>query len=83
MDTIARLAADPGSSAALATLIAMEVVLGVDTLVFIAPLSNRVEASRRALARSLGLGLALIFRLAMLACAAAVVHLTGPVTTVF
>jgi predicted tellurium resistance membrane protein TerC len=83
MDTIARLAADPASWAALATLIAMEVVLGVDNLVFIALLSNRVEASRRTLARSLGLGLALVFRLAMLASAAAIVHLTGPVTTVF
>ena len=83
MDTIARLAVDPASWAALATLIAMEVVLGVDNLVFIALLSNRVEKSRRALARSLGLGLALIFRLAMLAAAAAIVHLTGPVITLF
>src|SRR5271165_970341 len=61
----------------------MEVVLGVDNLVFIALLSNRVEKSRRAFARSLGLGLALVFRLAMLASAAAIVHLTGPITTVF
>jgi predicted tellurium resistance membrane protein TerC len=83
MDTIARLAADPAAWAALATLIAMEVVLGVDNLVFIALLSNRVEESRRALARSLGLSLALIFRLAMLGSAAALVRLTGPLTTVF
>ena len=83
MDTIARLAVDPAAWAALATLIAMEVVLGVDNLVFIALLSNRVERSRRALARSLGLGLALVFRLAMLASAAAIVHLTGPVITLF
>ena len=47
MDTIARLAADPASWAALATLIAMEVVLGVDNLVFIALLSNRVAAGDR------------------------------------
>ena len=83
MDTIARLAADPAAWAALATLIAMEVVLGVDNLVFIALLSNRVEESRRVLARSLGLSLALIFRLAMLGSAAALVRLTGPLTTVF
>jgi predicted tellurium resistance membrane protein TerC len=83
MDTVTRLAADPAAWAALATLIAMEVVLGVDNLVFIALLSNRVEERRRALARSLGLGLALVFRLAMLASAAAIVQLTGPVTTVF
>jgi len=83
MDTIARLAADPAAWAALATLNAMEVVLGVDNLVFIALLSNRVEESRRALARSLGLSLALIFRLAMLASAAAIVRLNGPLATVF
>ncbi len=83
MDTIARLAVDPAAWAGLATLFAMEVVLGVDNLVFIALLSNRVEESRRALARSLGLSLALIFRLAMLGSAAALVRLTGPLTTVF
>jgi predicted tellurium resistance membrane protein TerC len=83
VDTIARLAVDPASWAALATLIAMEVVLGVDNLVFIALLSNRVEESRRALARSLGLSLALIFRLAMLGSAAALVRLNGPLTTIF
>jgi predicted tellurium resistance membrane protein TerC len=83
METIARLAVDPAAWAALATLIVMEVVLGVDNLVFIALLSNRVEESRRALARGLGLALALIFRLAMLASAAAIVRVTGPLTTVF
>src|SRR5208337_1996696 len=83
METVSRLVADPAAWAALATLIAMEVVLGVDNLVFIALLSNRVEESRRALARSLGLSLALIFRLAMLASAAAIVRLNGPLATVF
>ena len=83
MDTVIRLAADPAAWAALATLIAMEVVLGIDNLVFIALLSNRVEPSRRALARSLGLSLALVFRLALLASAAAIVRLTAPLTTVF
>ena len=48
MDDVTRLLADPAAWAALATLIAMEVVLGVDNLVFIALLSNRVEESRRA-----------------------------------
>ena len=81
MDTVTRLAADPAAWAALATLIAMEVVLGVDNLVFIALLSSRVEASRRALARSLGLSMALAFRLGLLASAAAVVGLTAPLAT--
>ncbi len=83
MDTIARLAADPSAWAALATLIAMEVVLGVDNLVFIAILANRVDQSRRALARILGLSLALAFRLGLLAFAAEIVHLKEPLTAVF
>jgi predicted tellurium resistance membrane protein TerC len=82
MDTVIRLAFDPAAWAALATLTAMEVVLGVDNLVFIALLSSRVEPKRRALARSLGLSMALVFRLGLLASAAAVVRLTAPLATV-
>ena len=83
MEDVTRLAVDPAAWAALATLIAMEVVLGIDNLVFIALLSNRVDQSRRTLARRLGLSLALVFRLAFLASAAAVVQLTTPLATLF
>lgn len=83
MDMIARLASDPANWAALATLIAMEVVLGVDNLVFIALLSNRIVERKRVLARSLGLALALIFRLLLLASASWLVHLTEPLVTLF
>jgi predicted tellurium resistance membrane protein TerC len=83
MDIFLQLAADPGAWAALATLIAMEVVLGIDNLVFIALLSNRINEPRRGLARKLGLSLALVFRLALLASASWVVRLTAPVATVF
>jgi predicted tellurium resistance membrane protein TerC len=83
MDTVTRLVADPATWAALATLIAMEVVLGIDNLVFIALLSGRVEERRRAFARNLGLSLALVFRLAILASAAAIIHVTSPLATVF
>ena len=83
MDTLTRLVADPDAWGALATLIAMEVVLGVDNLVFIALLSNRVEPGRRMLARGLGLSVALVLRLALLASAVAIVHLTEPLATVF
>ena len=55
--------------AALATLVAMKVVLGLDNLVFIALLSNRIDDQRRGPARGLGLSLALLFRLALLASA--------------
>jgi predicted tellurium resistance membrane protein TerC len=83
MDAFLRLAEDPNAWAALATLIAMEVVLGLDNLVFIALLSTRIDERRRGLARKLGLSLALVFRLALLASAAWVVHLTTPLATVF
>ena len=83
MDIFLRLAADPGAWAALATLIAMEVVLGLDNLVFIAILSNRIDERRRGLGRSLGLSLALVFRLALLASASWAVRLTAPLAMVF
>jgi hypothetical protein len=84
MDTSLGLAAGPSAWAALATLIAMEVVLGLDNLVFIALPSNRIdEARRRGSARRLGLSLALVFRLALLAAASWAARLTGPLATVF
>jgi predicted tellurium resistance membrane protein TerC len=82
MDDLLRLAEDPNAWAALATLIAMEVVLGLDNLVFIALLTNRVDERRRDLARKLGLSLALVFRLALLASASWLVRLTVPLGTV-
>ena len=81
METIARLASDPSAWAALATLVAMEVVLGIDNLVFIALLSNRIAGNRRTFARTLGLVLALVFRLALLASATWVAHLKDPIFT--
>jgi predicted tellurium resistance membrane protein TerC len=82
MDELLRLAEDPDAWAALATLIAMEVVLGLDNLVFIALLTNRIDERRRGLARKLGLSLALVFRLALLASASYLVHFTEPLATV-
>ena len=82
MDDLLRLAESPNAWAALATLIAMEVVLGLDNLVFIALLTNRIDERRRGLARKLGLSLALVFRLVLLASASWVVHFTEPLGTV-
>ena len=83
MDNLLQLAADPGAWVALAALFAMEVVLGLDNLVFIALLSNRIDEHRRRLARSLGLSLALLFRLAFLASASWVVRLREPIGSLF
>ena len=71
----------PSAWAALATLIAMEVVLGVDNLIFVALLTQKVPENRRALVRRLGLGIALIFRLMLLGLLAEIVRLTEPLLT--
>ncbi|GGC33167.1 membrane protein [Siccirubricoccus deserti] len=63
---------------ALVALIAMEVVLGIDNLVFIAILSNRLPEAQRVSARRAGLGLAVLMRFAMLAGATWLLSLTRP-----
>ena len=75
------LAADPVIWVALATLIAMEVVLGIDNLIFISIVTNKLPEGQRAQARRIGIGLALILRLALLGTVAFIVKLTTPVIT--
>lgn len=79
MDNLAILAADPTVWAALLTLIVMEVVLGIDNLIFISILSNKLPAEQRQKARRIGIGLALVMRLALLTAIAWIVALTAPV----
>ncbi len=67
---------------ALVALIAMEVVLGIDNLVFIAILSNRLPESQRVKARRIGLGLAVVMRFGMLAGASWLLSLTRPLFAV-
>jgi predicted tellurium resistance membrane protein TerC len=74
---------DPTAWAALATLIAMEIVLGVDNLIFVALLTTQVAAARRGRVRQVGLGVALLFRLALLGALAEVVRLTAPLFAAF
>src|SRR3954469_5496701 len=62
----------------LVTLIALEIVLGIDNLVFISILSQRVSPERQKTARRLGLALALVSRLILLATIARIVSLTQP-----
>ena len=79
MDYLLALAADPTAWAALATLVVMEVVLGIDNLIFISILTNKLPEGRREKARRVGIGLALIMRLALLGTVALIVQLTEPV----
>lgn len=82
MDALLTLAQDPGAWAALLTLIVMEVVLGIDNLVFIAILSNKLPVAIRSRARRIGLILALLMRVVLLSTLAFIVGLTAPVFTV-
>jgi predicted tellurium resistance membrane protein TerC len=75
---IAALASDPAAWAALITLVVMEVVLGIDNLIFISILSNKLPAHQRTQARRIGISLALILRLALLSTLAFIVGLTTP-----
>ncbi|MEO6078408.1 MAG: TerC family protein [Steroidobacteraceae bacterium] len=79
MNSLLTLAADPATWLALATLIAMEVVLGIDNLIFISILTNKLPQEHRAVARRVGISLALIMRLALLGMVALIVKMTTPV----
>jgi predicted tellurium resistance membrane protein TerC len=83
LDSLVTLAADPAAWAALVTLIAMEVVLGIDNLIFISILTNKLPPEHRSKARRIGIGLALILRLGLLSTVAFIVHLTEPLFTAF
>ncbi len=77
MDIVALLS-DPGAWLALLTLIALEVVLGVDNLIFIAILSNKLPVEQQSQARRIGLSLALVMRIALLMLIGWLVTLTQP-----
>ncbi|WP_091735463.1 TerC family protein [Phenylobacterium immobile] len=79
MDALFALAASPQAWAALITLIVMEVVLGIDNLVFVSILSNKLPPEHRSRARRIGIGLALVMRLGLLSTIAFIVGLTKPV----
>ena len=83
MDYLLQLAADPAAWVALVTLIAMEVVLGIDNLIFISILTNKLPETDRERARRIGIGLALVMRLVLLSTIAVIVQLTEPVFTAF
>jgi predicted tellurium resistance membrane protein TerC len=74
---------DPHAWAALVTLTVLEIVLGIDNIIFISILVGRVPENRRKLARQVGLGLALIFRIALLMALTWVMGLTQPLFEIF
>ncbi|MCP9229398.1 TerC family protein [Mesorhizobium sp. M0045] len=74
---------DPTAWVALLTLIVLEVVLGIDNLIFISILTNKLPVAQRARARRLGISAALVMRLILLATISIIVQLTTPIFTAF
>ncbi len=75
--------ADPTAWVALLTLVILEVVLGIDNLIFISILTNKLPVEQRARARRLGISAALVMRLVLLATISIIVQLTTPLFTAF
>ena len=74
---------DPTAWVALLTLIVLEIVLGIDNLIFISILTNKLPADQQVRARRLGISAALIMRLLLLATISFIVQLTAPLFTLF
>src|SRR5688572_4665172 len=76
------LLADPQAWIAFLTLTALELVLGIDNIIFISILVDRLPQGQRDLARRLGLGLAMLMRILLLLLLAWLADLTAPLFTV-
>ena len=83
MDYLISLFTTPTTWVALATLTTMEVVLGIDNLIFISVLSNKLPEHLRSKARRIGIAAALVLRLGLLATIALIVKLTAPLFEFF
>ncbi len=74
---------DPTAWVALLTLVILEIVLGIDNLIFISILTNKLPPEQQPRARFLGISAALIMRLLLLATISFIVQLTAPLFTLF
>src|SRR5437763_4836670 len=72
---------DPNAWAALVTLTALEIILGVDNIVFISVLVSRCSPEDAKRARQIGLSLALLFRILLLIALTWLIGLTAPVVS--
>lgn len=74
---------DPNTWISLLTLTVLEVVLGIDNLVFITILADKLPEDQREKARQTGLGLAMLMRIGLLLFLAQIIRLTNPLFTIF
>ena len=77
------LLADPNVWLSLTTLTLLEIVLGIDNVIFLAIVSERLPEHQRALARRIGLSLALLMRIALLGSISFILSLQAPIITLF
>ena len=81
--TVVEWLSDPNAWAALVTLTFLEIVLGIDNIIFIAILADRLPARQQARARIAGLAVAMVSRIALLFSITWIMRLTAPWFTVF
>src|SRR5690349_5944651 len=72
---------DPGTITALLTLTVLEIILGVDNIIFISIVSNKLPAAQQPRARVIGLLLAMVFRVFLLLTISWIIQLTQPLFT--
>jgi predicted tellurium resistance membrane protein TerC len=73
---------DPGAITALLTLTVLEIILGVDNIIFISIVSNKLPEAQQGKARTIGLLLAMAFRIGLLLTINLIIQLTDPVFTI-
>ena len=81
MDSLLELFSRPDTYISLLTLTLMEIVLGIDNIIFISIVASRLPQEQQAKARFVGLSLALVFRIILLMCIGWIVRLTNPLIT--
>jgi predicted tellurium resistance membrane protein TerC len=74
---------DPNAWASLLTLTALEIVLGIDNIIFLSIVFSRLPVHQQQAVRRIGLGLALLMRVALLFSITWIIGLTQPAFTVF
>ena len=74
---------DPNTWTSLATLTVLEIVLGIDNVIFLSLATNRVPREQRPAARRIGLSLALVMRIALLSSVAFIISLSHPIITLW
>lgn len=73
---------DPGVITALLTLTVLEIILGVDNIIFISIVSNKLPELQQPRARTIGLLLAMVFRIILLLTITWIIQLTNPIFTI-